>query len=121
MELVPAFTKNPKIPLIPVGGGWFAVATARMKDAITRKEVRFLTNQKPMRNAIMHGQVMPYAENVGWSRKRSGMDISPVVSATLALFGLTFDTNALLSARDLEERAKQNVKSVYSDRGVFWV
>lgn len=68
-------------------GGTFALATGRMKDRV-RDERLVIVKQPAVDLAIEGGQVKKYAENLGWDRWGSPVDIAGVIAETVALYAL---------------------------------
>ncbi len=65
-----------------------ASACGLFYDAVTEKTARHL-GQPELEAAVRGGTSRPLGDAWAWSRKSSSVDISPLVSATLALWGLS--------------------------------
>lgn len=70
-----------------VDGGLIGSATGRMKDRIRDRAIA-MVDQPALRLGFEGGMTAMYAENQAWSRRKSLTDVSPVIAATLALYGL---------------------------------
>lgn len=60
-----------------------AQATGQFIDAVREQRVRHL-GQTELTSAVANAKTRPLADAVAWGRKQSDVDISPLVSATLA-------------------------------------
>lgn len=75
------------VTVIPTSGPEHAQAAGRFFDAVDQETLRHLGT--PELSAAIAGAVKrPLGEAWAWSRKSSGVDISPLVACTLALWGL---------------------------------
>lgn len=70
-----------------VDGSLIGIATGRFRDRI-RDGRLVMVDQPALRLGFEGGLTAMYAENMAWSRRKSLTDVSPVIAATLALYGL---------------------------------
>ena len=80
--------ENRGVDVQPVSAREHAQACGMFYDAVDQRLIRHLgTNELVM--AIRGAAQRPLGDSWAWSRKSSNVDISPLVSCTLALWGLT--------------------------------
>ncbi|WP_199182504.1 hypothetical protein [Cryobacterium sp. Y11] len=69
-------------------GPKYAIATGRYRDAV-RDEKLVVSAQPDIDLAVQGGVVVPYADNMAWSRPKSlPIDISGLIAETIALYAL---------------------------------
>lgn len=69
-------------------GPQYAIATGRFRDAV-RDEKLLVIAQPDIDLAVQGGVVVPYADNMAWSRPKSlPIDISGLIAETIALYAL---------------------------------
>ena len=69
-------------------GPKYAIATGRFRDAV-RDEKLVVVAQPDIDLAVQGGVVVPYADNMAWSRPKSlPIDISGLIAETIALYAL---------------------------------
>ncbi|WP_199184045.1 hypothetical protein [Cryobacterium sp. Y57] len=69
-------------------GPKYAIATGRFRDAV-RDENLVVSAQPDIDLAVQGGVVVPYADNMAWSRPKSlPIDISGLIAETIALYAL---------------------------------
>ena len=69
-------------------GPKYAIATGRFRDAV-RDEKLVVVTQPDIDLAVQGGVVVPYADNMAWSRPKSlPIDISGLIAETIALYAL---------------------------------
>ena len=69
-------------------GPKYAIATGRVRDAV-RDEKLVVVAQPDIDLAVQGGVVVPYADNMAWSRPKSlPIDISGLIAETIALYAL---------------------------------
>jgi len=74
-----------------------AQATGQYIDAVRQKKLRHI-GQSELTSAVANAKLRPLADAVAWGRKQSDVDISPLVSATLARW-------AYMTRIDVNDRA----------------
>lgn len=77
-----------------------AQATGQMIDACRQKKLRHV-GQNELTSAVANAKTRPLADAVAWGRKQSDVDISPLVSVTLARWAYTTRINARPKAQEL--------------------
>lgn len=83
--LLPDFARA-GIEVIPVNAKEHADATGSFFDGVDQRVIRHL-NTPELAAAIKGAVKRPLGDAWAWSRKNSGVDISPLVAVTLALWG----------------------------------
>lgn len=76
-----------KVTVDTVATGEYAQACGIFFDAVQERTLRHL-GQPELDAAVRGASTRPLGERWAWSRKNSGVDITPLVGCTLALFGL---------------------------------
>jgi hypothetical protein len=84
--LLPKFAKQ-KIVVETLTGQDYARACGDFFDVVEQQAVRHLGTAE-FRSAIKDAATRPLGDAWAWSRKNSGVDITPLVGATLALWGV---------------------------------
>lgn len=74
------------VPIVPVSGPDHAKACGLMFDTVDEKGLRHLGGLE-LRQAVKGATKRPLGDAWAWSRRNSTVDISPLVAATLALWG----------------------------------
>jgi len=69
-----------------------AQATGRFYDAVAEQAISHL-DQPPLAVALAGAQKRPLGDAWAWARRGVGVDISPLVAATLAKWGLTAEVD----------------------------
>ena len=70
------------------GAGQLAQACATFLDRVEAKSLRYRWSE-PLDLAVQNAATRPLGDSgFAWSRRSSAVDISPLVAATVALFGL---------------------------------
>lgn len=69
-----------------------AQATGQFIDAVREQRIRHV-GQPELTSAVANAKTRPLADAVAWGRKQSDVDISPLVSATLARWAYTTRIN----------------------------
>ncbi len=77
-----------------------AQATGQFIDAVREKRLRHV-GQPELTSAVANAKTRPLADAVAWGRKQSDVDISPLVSVTLARWAYTTRINARPKAEEL--------------------
>ncbi|NMO52014.1 hypothetical protein HH310_12505 [Actinoplanes sp. TBRC 11911] len=77
-----------------------AQATGQIIDAVRQKTLRH-TGQNELTTAIANAKPRPLADAVAWGRKQSDVDISPLVSATLARWAYVTRINVKSKVEEL--------------------
>jgi hypothetical protein len=77
-----------------------AQATGQFIDAVREKRLRHV-GQPELTSAVANAKTRPLADAVAWGRKQSDVDISPLVSVTLARWAYTTRINARPKAQEL--------------------
>lgn len=77
-----------------------AQATGQMIDACRQRKLRH-TGQVELTSAVSNAKTRPLADAVAWGRKQSDVDISPLVSVTLARWAYVTRINAKPKAQEL--------------------
>lgn len=77
-----------------------AQATGQMIDAVREKKLRHV-GQTELTSAVANAKTRPLADAVAWGRKQSDVDISPLVSATLARWAYVTRIGAKPKAQEL--------------------
>lgn len=72
------------VDVVTFDAGEYAQACGRFLDAVAERSVRHLGSGE-LAAAIKGAKTRPLGDAFAWSRKNSGVDISPLVAATLAL------------------------------------
>lgn len=80
-----------EVTLAGAEGRDMAIACAKFFDAVVRGDVAH-TDQPQVNVALSVARKRPLAGGWAWNRKDGGSDITPVVSATLALWGAQSET-----------------------------
>jgi hypothetical protein len=75
------------VPVVPLNGTEYGQACASLVDAVNERDVRHL-GQPKVRAAIRGAATRDLDGTQVWSRKSSSVDISPLVSVTLAHWGV---------------------------------
>ena len=70
-----------------------AGATGQFYDAVAEQSISHL-DQAPLAVALAGAQKRPLGDAWAWARRGAGVDISPLVAATLARWGLTAEVEA---------------------------
>ena len=86
MEFVPELEKR-GLAVRAVDGTQFALATGRFKDRLRSGSLLHIA-QQAVDAAVPAAVVKRYAENEGWDRHGSQLDISGLVAESIALYGL---------------------------------
>jgi hypothetical protein len=74
------------VPAVSLNAVDYGKACVSLVDAVAEETVRHL-GTKEIRDAIKGAATRPLGDAWAWSRKSSSVDISPLVAATLALWG----------------------------------
>lgn len=74
-----------------IDGGEFAAACAYLVDLVGRDRLRH-RGERELAAALDGAAMRPLGDQWAWSRKNSGVDITPLVAATLACWGWRWDT-----------------------------
>lgn len=77
-----------------------AQATGQFIDAVREQKLRHV-GQTELTSAVANAKPRPLADAVAWGRKQSDVDISPLVSATLARWAFVTRINAKPKAQEL--------------------
>jgi hypothetical protein len=77
-----------------------AQATGQFIDAVHERRLRHV-GQLELTSAVTNAKTRPLLDAVAWGRKQSNVDISPLVSATLARWAYTVRINAKPKAQEL--------------------
>lgn len=77
-----------------------AQATGQFIDAVRERRLRHV-GQPELTSAVANAKTRPLADAVAWGRKQSDVDISPLVSVTLARWAYTTRINARPKAQEL--------------------
>jgi phage terminase large subunit-like protein len=77
-----------------------AQATGQFIDAVRQQQLRHV-GQAELTSAVANAKTRPLADAVAWGRKQSDVDISPLVSVTLARWAFVTRINARPKAQEL--------------------
>lgn len=79
--------ENKRIKVIEIETRGYVHACQDFVDAVRRREVRFIPPELDLDDAMAGASKRDIGDAWGWSRKNSHVDITPLVAATLALWG----------------------------------
>ncbi len=89
------------VDVLPIGGAELARACGSLYDAVSRGSVRH-TSQQPLDDAALHAAIRPLSDAWVFDRKKSPVDIAPLIAVTEALWVLSTvkpKTNVLTAPR----------------------
>jgi hypothetical protein len=92
--------KEADVPVGVVGGTEYANACGLIYDLIDQERIRHLGTPE-LNSAVRVARKRDLGDAWAWSRKRSSTDISPLVAATLALWGVSSRAQTVYSGRGL--------------------
>jgi hypothetical protein len=90
--------KEADVPVAMVGGTEYANACGLIYDLVDQERIRHLGTPE-LNGAVRVAKKRDLGDAWAWSRKRSSSDISPLVAATLALWGVSSRAQTVYSGR----------------------
>ena len=103
------------VEIVAVNGRQYSEAYEHFLDAVTGGQLRHL-GQPDLLAALDGAAKRPLGEAFAWSRKNSGVDISPLVAATLALWHADSNRGRGAEVWDLAAMVAQEVKQMRDDQ-----